>query len=122
MTIKFRAFIACFIPLQIRLCPFFLPQREFAIFTLTQKNPLFYPHTLQNRPEFSGQLFNFIDSEPVELVHLIKTIKNFLGVKKPRNIFLPLPIAAFGEKAETVLLKSLLRVGIEAKMPAELMF
>lgn len=103
--------------------PFFLTAKGVRhSYTNSKKIPYFIHHTLQNRPEFSGQLFNFIDSEPVELVHLIKTIKNFLGVKKPRNIFLPLPIAAFGAKAVTVLLKNLLRVGIEAKMPAELMF
>jgi nucleoside-diphosphate-sugar epimerase len=103
--------------------PFFLTAKGIHhSYTNSKKLPYFIHHTLQNRAEFSGQLFNFIDSEPVELVHLIKTIKNFLGVKKPRNIFLPLPIAAFGAKAIKVLLKNLLRVGIDAKMPAELLF
>jgi nucleoside-diphosphate-sugar epimerase len=103
--------------------PFFLTAKGIQhSYTNAKKLPCFIHHTLQNRPEFSGQLFNFIDSEPVELVHLIKTIKNFLGVKKPRNIFLPLPIAIFGAKVLKLLLKNLLRIGIDAKMPAELLF
>jgi nucleoside-diphosphate-sugar epimerase len=103
--------------------PFFLTAKGVQhSYTNSKKLPHFIHHTLQHRPEFSGQLYNFIDSEPVELVHLIKTIKSFLGVKKPRNIFLPLPIADFGAKALKLLLKNLLRIGIDAKMPAELLF
>lgn len=86
------------------------------------KVPLFVHHTLQNRAEFSGQVYNFVDPKPVELVHLIQTIKNFLRVSKPRNIFLPLRIATFGANCLNSLLKALLKIGIDAKMPAELMF
>lgn len=86
------------------------------------KVPLFIHHTLLNRAEFSGQTYNFVDPEPVELAHLIQTIKNFLGVNKPRNIFLPLRIASFGANCLDILLKGLLKIGITAKMPAELMF
>ena len=87
-----------------------------------KKVPHFVHHALNNRDEFSGQTYNFVDSEAVELVELIQTIKNFLGVKKPRNIFLPLQLAKLGSKALSILLKSLLHIGIDAKMPAELMF
>ena len=103
--------------------PFFLTAKGVQhSYTNAKKIPHFIHHALQNRSEFSGQLYNFVDSEPVELVHLIKTIKNFLGVNKPRNIFLPLPIANFGAGALKILLKNLLCIGIDAKMPAELMF
>lgn len=103
--------------------PFFLTAKGVQhSYTNSKKLPHFIHHTLQHRAEFSGQLYNFVDSEPVELVHLIKTIKSFLGVKKPRNIFLPLPIANFGAKTIKLLLKNLLRIGIDAKMPAELLF
>jgi GlcNAc-P-P-Und epimerase len=87
-----------------------------------KKIPHFIHHTLKNRAEFSGGFYNFVDSEPVELVHLIQTIKNFLGVKKPRNIFLPLRVANFGSNFLKKFLKWLLHIGIDAKMPAELMF
>ena len=88
----------------------------------TKKVPLFIHHALNNRSEFSGQIDNFADPHPVELVHLIQTIKNYLGVKKPRNIYLPLKVAKFGAGVLKRLLKALLQIGIEAKMPPELMF
>ncbi len=91
-------------------------------YTNAKKVPLFVHHALKNRKEFSGNFYNFIDSKPVELVHLIQTIKSFLGVKKPRNIFLPLHVANIGSGLVQVLLKKLLHIGIDAKMPAELMF
>ncbi len=87
-----------------------------------KKVPLFIHHALRNRSEFSGQFYNFADQEAVELVSLIQTIKNHLNVNKPKNIFLPLRVANFGANALKVLLKILLQIGIEAKMPAELMF
>ncbi len=87
-----------------------------------KKVPLFIHHALKNRSEFSGQFYNFADQKPVELVNLIQTIRNHLGVTKPKNIFLPLRVANFGANALKILLKILLQVGIEAKMPAELMF
>ncbi len=91
-------------------------------YTNAKKVPLFVYHALKNRKEFSGNFYNFVDPEPVELVQLIQTIKSFLGVKKPRNIFLPLHVANFGSGMLQFLLKRLLHIGIDAKMPAELMF
>ncbi len=88
----------------------------------TKKVPLFIHHALKNRAEFSGQIYNFADSQPVELVHLIQTIKSQLGAKRPRNIYLPLKVATFGAGCLTLLLKALVQIGIEAKMPPELMF
>jgi len=87
-----------------------------------KKIPFFIDHILQNRKEFSGQFYNFADPEPVELVQLIKTIKSYLGVAKPRNVYLPLATAKIGVNCLRLLLKVLLRVGIDARMPAELMF
>lgn len=41
---------------------------------------------------------------------------------KKTSPFYPLPIAILGAKALKLLLKNLLRIGIDAKMPAELLF
>ncbi|HID69839.1 MAG TPA: SDR family oxidoreductase [Desulfobacterales bacterium] len=87
-----------------------------------KKVPPFIHHALQHRAEFSGQSYNLVDREPVELVMLIQTIKDYLSVNKPKNIFLPLGVAKFGAKTLQILLKALVHIGIEAKMPAELMF
>lgn len=103
--------------------PLFLTSKGvYHSYSNAKKVPLFIHHILNKRSEFSGQTYNFVDSEPVELVQLIQTIKEFLGVSKPRNIFLPLPLARFGSKALKIFLKSLHHIGIDANMPAELMF
>lgn len=103
--------------------PFFLTAKGVRhSYSNAEKVPLFIHHILQNRREFSGQAYNFADTEPVELVHLIQTIKSYLAVPTPKNIFLPLRMATFGANCLNILLKTLLKIGIDAKMPAELMF
>lgn len=103
--------------------PFFLTSKGVRhSYSNAKKVPFFIQHALDHRDEFSGNIYNFVDPEPVELVHLIQSIKTQLGVKKPRNIFLPLGPARLGSKALNILLKWLSQLGIDAKMPAELMF
>ncbi len=103
--------------------PLFLTAKGvFHSYSNTKKVPLFIHHALKNRTEFSGQTYNFADPQPVELVALIQTIKSYLGVKKPRNIYLPLKVAKLGASCLRILLKALLQIGVEAKMPPELLF
>ncbi len=87
-----------------------------------KKLPHFIHHILKNREEFNGQTYHFVDPKPVELAELILTIKRYLGVAKPKEIFIPLSMARFGLGGLNILLKILVRLGIEAKMPAELLF
>ncbi len=54
-----------------------------------RKIPFFVHHTLENREEFSGQTYNFIDKDPVELARLILTIKKYLQLKSPKEIYVP---------------------------------
>jgi len=86
------------------------------------KLPYFVAHTLENRAEFSGQTYNFVDPNPVSLSQLILTIKSYLELKTPREIYLPFPVAHFGMGIMTRLVRLITRLGIEARMPAELMF
>jgi nucleoside-diphosphate-sugar epimerase len=103
--------------------PFFLTSKGIQhSYSNASKVPYFIHHALKNRAEFSGSSYNFVDHEAVELVHLIRTIKSRLQVKRPKNIFLPLGPARFGARCLNKLLKGLLQLGIDAKMPAELMF
>ena len=87
-----------------------------------RKLPYFIAHVLDNRPEFSGQTYNFVDKNPVSLGQLILTIKNYLELKTPREIYLPLPVAQFGLGIMTRLVRLITRLGIDARLPAELMF
>ena len=91
-------------------------------YTNSKKIPSFVKHVLQNRAEFSGQIYNFTDPEPVELSRLVLTIRDYLTLKKPREIYIPLPIAKIGIKFMRNLLKLLMNIGIDARLPPEIMF
>jgi len=86
------------------------------------KLPYFIHHILMNRQEFSGQTYHFVDKEPVELANLILTIKAYLKLKTPREIYISYPVANIGKKIITALLKSFSKIGLKASLPAELMF
>lgn len=86
------------------------------------KAPYFVHHVLDNREEFSGQTYNFVDRNPVKLPQLILTIKSYLELPVPKEIYLPYPLANFGKNCLERLVWGLNRIGIEARMPGELMF
>ncbi|MGI9570495.1 MAG: hypothetical protein ACR2PH_12355 [Desulfobulbia bacterium] len=88
----------------------------------TKKVPPFVKYMLENRDEFTGQAYNFVDKEPVELVALIKAIKTYLDVKAPREIYIPYPLAKTGQTFILWLIKRLGRIGVEIRLPAELQF
>lgn len=87
-----------------------------------RKLPHFVRHVLNNRAEFSGQTYHFVDPLPVSLSQLILTIKSYLELRIPKEVYLPYPMARFGKNCVGRLVKLLTRIGIEARMPAELQF
>ncbi|MBI5556349.1 MAG: NAD-dependent epimerase/dehydratase family protein [Deltaproteobacteria bacterium] len=87
-----------------------------------KKIPYFLRHILLNREEFSGQTFHFVDPNPVRLAQLILTIRSYLELKRPREMYLPYPVARFGANFLKKAIKQLIRLGIDARMPPELMF
>ncbi|MCF8057191.1 MAG: NAD-dependent epimerase/dehydratase [Desulfocapsa sp.] len=86
------------------------------------KFPYFVHHVLQNREEFSGETYHFADKEPVELANLILTIRSYLELKSPREIYVPYPMATFGKNILEFLLKGLSRIGLKGGLPPELIF
>jgi len=88
----------------------------------SNKFPYFIHHILYNREEFSGETYHFVDKHPVELANLILTIRSYLELKTPREIYIPYSMAIIGKKALEVLLRGLSRLGIHGGLPAELMF
>ena len=86
------------------------------------KLPYFVHHILLNRQEFCGQTYHFVDKDPVELANLILTIKSYLELKAPREIYILYSMAIIGKKAMEVLLKVFSKIGLKASLPAELMF
>jgi len=88
----------------------------------TKKLPPFVHYILEHRQEFSGQIYNFVDPEPVSLSKLILTIKAYLELNTPKEIYVPYYLAKFAKNRLFWLIKKLNRVGIEARVPAELQF
>ena len=91
-------------------------------YTNSKKIAPFIHHILNNRPEFSGQTYNFVDPEPVALAEIILTIKRYLQLSLPKEIYIPYQLANLGKALLRWIMKKLSLISIEARMPAELMF
>jgi len=87
-----------------------------------RKLPYFIDQILNNRDEFSGQTYNFVDRNPVDLATLILTIKSYLELSQPKEMYIPYWMANFGKAGLELLLRLLRRVGLKATLPPELMF
>lgn len=103
--------------------PFLMTRKGvFHTYSNAAKLPYFIHHTLEHRAEFSGQTYHFVDNEPVELVRIIRQIKETLRIDRPREIYIPYPLAKFGGYLIRRIIKGLGRIGIDAKLPGELLF
>jgi len=87
-----------------------------------RKLPYFINHMIENRAEFSGVTCHFVDKNPVDLANLILTIKSYLELKSPREIYIPYLTANIGRKGLMILLRFLRKFGLKADLPPELMF
>ncbi len=87
-----------------------------------KKIPHFVHHLMEHRAEFSGQTYNFVDPEPVELVALIKAVKAQLGVRRPREFYIPYSLATLSQGCVRWLIRRLASIGVEARVPAEVIF
>ncbi len=91
-------------------------------YTNARKLPYFIDHMLTHREEFRKNTYNFVDRNPVDLASLIITIKSYLQLNHPKEIFVPYWLANGGRKSLSLLLRILRRVGLKANLPPELMF
>ncbi|PHR30195.1 MAG: epimerase [Desulfotalea sp.] len=91
-------------------------------YTNARKLPHFIHHILENRDEFSGNTYHFVDKDPVDLATLILTIKSYLNLDKPREVYIPFRLANYGKNLIDLLLKGVRKLGIQAATPPELMF
>lgn len=87
-----------------------------------RKLPFLLHHMLENRAEFSGNTYNFVDKNPVDLATLILTIKSYLQLSLPKEIYIPYWLASSGKKGMDTLLRVFRRIGLKATLPPELMF
>lgn len=120
---KIQGFQRMLFSLADQTMPFlFTNQQAMHSYSNAKKIPFFVHHILNHREEFGGQTFHFVDPNPVLLSQLILTIKSYMELKRPKEIFLPFPLAKFGADCMVALTGMLRRIGIESKMPPELMF
>lgn len=91
-------------------------------YSYTKKVPAFVHYILEKREEFGGEAYNFVDKDPVELISLINAIKSQLKVPRPHNICVPYPMAKSAQKMIKWIVRRLGRIGVEIRMPAELLF
>jgi len=107
-----------------RAMPFMLTKKKGVLhsYSNASKVPYFVHHILQNRKEFAGKHFHFVDPEPVELAKLILTIKAQMKLKTPREIYIPYRVAKAGNNFMNWVIKLFNRLGYRAHVPAEMIF
>ncbi len=88
----------------------------------SRKLPYLVHHMLDNREEFSGNTYHFVDKDPVELSKLILTIRSHLNLSSPKEIYVPYTVARTGKKSVKIVLRLLTKIGLKATLPPELMF
>ena len=91
-------------------------------YTNNKKIAPFVHYLLNNRAEFSGKTYNFVDPEPVALAEVILTIKRLMQLTLPKEIYIPYPLANTAKSVLKWVMKRLSLISIEARIPAELMF
>jgi len=120
---KIQGFQRLFFSIMNRAMPVMLTRRGVRhSYTHAKKLPPFVHYILDHRQEFSGRTYNFVDPEPVELAEVILTIRHYLELPIPKEIYIPYQLAKFGRRTLELLVRALSRVGVEARMPGELMF
>lgn len=100
----------------------FTKKDTFHSYTNAKKLPYLIDHMLTHREEFRNNTYNFVDKNPVDLASLIMTIKSYLQLSHPKEIFVPYWLANGGRKSLSLLLRILRRIGLKASLPPELMF
>lgn len=87
-----------------------------------RKLPHFINHMIENREEFSTTTCHFVDKNPVDLASLILTIKSYLQLSTPKELYIPYIVANTGRKGLVFLLRFFRKFGLKAELPPELMF
>ena len=107
-----------------RAMPFMLTKKKGVLhsYSNASKVPYFIHHILKNTEEFSGQHYHFVDPLPVDLAQLILTIKAYMNLKTPREIYIPYRLAKNGNNFMSGVIKLFNRIGYKAHMPAEMIF
>jgi nucleoside-diphosphate-sugar epimerase len=103
--------------------PFLFTKRKIEhSYSNANKLPYFVHHILTHREEFSCQTYHFVDKEPVPLDDLILTVRAYLELKKPREVYIPYSFVRAGNFLLSLLTGFLGWFGIASRLPPEYMF
>ena len=91
-------------------------------YSSSRKLPYLIHHMLNNRQEFGGNTYQFVDRDPIELARVILTIKSQLGLSRPKELYVPYTVARAGKNGVKGLLRLLTSIGLKTTLPPELMF
>jgi len=120
---KIQGFHRLFFSIADEAMPFMITKKGAKhSYTNANKLPYFIHHVLNNREEFSGETYHFVDKDPVELADLILTLRSYLELKRPREIYLPYPMIKTGKYFLLHIANLLSWFGISFRLPPELMF
>lgn len=120
---KIQGFHRLFFSIANEAMPFMVTKKKVRhSYTNSDKIPYFVHHVLDHREEFSRETYHFVDRDPVELADLILTIRSYLELKRPREIYLPYPVVRSGKFFLQWLASILNWFGISVRLPPELIF
>lgn len=120
---KIQGFHRLFFSIADEAMPFMITKKGVRhSYTNSNKIPYFVHHVLENREEFSQETYHFVDKDPVEMADLILTIRSYLELKRPREIYVPYHVIRSGKFFLQWLASILNWFGISVRLPPELMF
>ncbi len=120
---KIQGFHRLFFTIADESMPFLITKKGVQhSYTNANKLPYFVHHILDKRQEFSKATYHFVDREPIALDELILTIRSYLELNRPRELYVPYPVIRSGKYFLERLAKILSWFGITVRLPPELMF
>lgn len=120
---KIQGFHRLFFSIADEAMPFMITKKGVRhSYTNSNKIPYFVHHVLDHREEFGQQIYHFVDRDPVEMADLILSIRSYLELKRPREIYVPYSVVRFGKFFLERLASILNWFGISVRLPPELIF
>ena len=120
---KIQGFHRLFFSLADESMPFMITKKGVQhSYTNSNKIPYFVHHVLDHREEFGQETYHFVDKDPVEMVDLILSIRSYLEVNRPRELYIPYPVIRSGKFFLQWLASILNWFGISVRLPPELIF
>ena len=120
---KIQGFHRLFFSIAGEAMPFMVTKKGVShSYTNSNKIPYFIHHALDNRREFSRETYHFVDKDPVDMADLILTIRSYLEVKRPREVYIPYPVVRSGKVFLQWMTNLLNWFGITVRLPPELIF